>query len=38
VVRGDITINAASTDRHEAVREHVTEIREILASDNRASK
>ena len=38
LVRGDITINAASTDRLEAVREHVTEIRDILASDNRASK
>jgi hypothetical protein len=38
VVRGDITINAASTDRQEAIREHVTEIREILASDHRASK
>ena len=38
LVRGDITVNAASTDRLEAIREHVTEIREILASDNRASK
>jgi conjugative relaxase-like TrwC/TraI family protein len=38
LVRGDITVNAARTDRLEAIREHVTEIREILASDNRASK
>ena len=38
LVRGDITINAASTNRLEAVRDHVAEIQEILASDNRASK
>ena len=37
LVRGDITINAASTNRLEAVRDHVTEIREVLASDHRAS-
>jgi len=38
LVRGDITINAASTNRLEAVRDHVTETREILTSDHRASK
>ena len=38
LVRGDITINAASTDRLEAVRDHVAEIWEVLTSDNRASK
>jgi hypothetical protein len=37
-VRGDITINAASTDRSEAVRDHVTEIRDILDHDDRASQ
>ncbi|MEP6561173.1 MAG: hypothetical protein ABJD68_08890, partial [Nakamurella sp.] len=38
LVRGDITINAASTDRMEAVREHVTEIRDILANDGRSKE
>ena len=38
LVRGDITINAASTDRSEAAREHVTEIRDILAAGERSSK
>ena len=37
VVRGDITMNAASTDRSAAVRDHVTEIRNILDIDDRSS-
>ena len=35
LVRGDITINAVSTDRLHAVCEHVMEIREILAAGDR---
>lgn len=37
LIRGDITINALSTDRLQAVFEHVIEIRGILAaSDDRS--
>ena len=38
LVRGDITINAARTDRLDAVRDHVMEIREILDFDARGPK
>lgn len=38
LVRGDITINAASTDRMEAVRERITEFRDILAKDGRSKE